>query len=81
MDSTKTARTFRGLPYSGNFKEPMDISEAAFILGCRETSSSAKINKRFRALMILNHPDTGGSPYIAGKINEAKQILSKHNPD
>jgi DnaJ family protein C protein 19 len=63
--------------YEGGFEDTMTKREAALILGVRESSSPQRIKDAHRKLLILNHPDTGGSTYISGKINEAKELLLK----
>nr|XP_009797012.1 PREDICTED: mitochondrial import inner membrane translocase subunit TIM14-3-like isoform X1 [Nicotiana sylvestris] len=73
-------QTFKAAPrvrrfYHGGFEQVMTRREAALILGVRESAVLEKIKEAHRRVMVANHPDAGGSHYIASKINEAKDIL------
>jgi DnaJ homolog subfamily C member 19 len=61
----------------GGFEPVMSYREACQILGVKENASPDIIKKAHRAVMLPNHPDRGGSPFIASKINEAKEMLDK----
>ena len=61
--------------YEGGFEDKMTRREAALILGIRESSPKQKVKEAHRRVLLLNHPDRGGSTHIATKINEAKEML------
>ncbi|CAN8097249.1 unnamed protein product [Discula destructiva] len=64
--------------YKGGFESRMNRKEASLILSLHEGAvTKEKIRKAHRTLMLLNHPDRGGSPYLATKVNEAKDLLEK----
>ncbi|VDP64110.1 unnamed protein product [Schistosoma mattheei] len=64
--------------YRGGFEQNMSRREAALILGVSQQSSRNKIRDAHKKIMLLNHPDKGGSPYLAAKINQAKDILESN---
>ncbi|KAK7463544.1 mitochondrial import inner membrane translocase subunit TIM14 [Stygiomarasmius scandens] len=62
----------------GGFKAKMDRKEAVAILGLKDGPQlRLKLKDAHRQIMLANHPDRGGSPYLASKINEAKDLLEK----
>ncbi|OMO73489.1 hypothetical protein COLO4_27073 [Corchorus olitorius] len=61
--------------YEGGFQPVMTRREAALILGVRESVAIEKVKEAHRRVMVANHPDAGGSHYLASKINEAKDVM------
>jgi len=57
----------------------MTKREASLILGVGLSTSRQRIRDAHRRIMLANHPDKGGSPYLASKINEAKDILESND--
>ncbi|ETW83204.1 mitochondrial import inner membrane translocase, partial [Heterobasidion irregulare TC 32-1] len=62
----------------GGFKAKMDRKEAIAILGLKDGPLlKTKLKDAHRHIMLANHPDRGGAPYLASKINEAKDLLER----
>ena len=59
------------------FKGKMSVAEAYEVLGLKSGASKQEITEAHRKLIQKNHPDRGGSDYLAAKINLAKKTLLK----
>ena len=68
------ARVFRPEGVLTGFKTRMDRKEALLILDVSEDRREA-IEKAYKHLILRNHPDHGGSEYLASKINQARGVL------
>jgi hypothetical protein len=55
----------------------MDKAQARKILQLEDNASAEEIIAAHKKMMAKNHPDKGGSTYLASQINQAKDVLLK----
>ena len=57
--------------------EISNLDEAYEILGIHKNASLEEIETAYKDLIRKNHPDNGGSEYLAKKINLAREFILK----
>jgi hypothetical protein len=73
--ATPIASPQRQISAPADHDDGMSLKEALEVLGLSEGADLASIHAAHRRLMRGADPDTGGSPYLAARIDEARDIL------
>ncbi|MFN4018200.1 MAG: hypothetical protein ACK4JB_22885 [Reyranella sp.] len=75
--TTPIASTQRHIPAPSDAEgdEGMTLREALDVLGLAEGADLASVHAAHRRLMRGADPDGGGSPYLAARIDEARDVL------
>jgi len=58
---------------------PADVTEASALLGVAPDADDDEVRAAHRRLIALAHPDKGGTPALASRINAARDILLQRN--
>ena len=53
----------------------MDRAEALQVLGLHDPASDADVRAAWVRLMRAAHPDSGGSDWLAARVNQARDVL------
>lgn len=62
-------------PQPGRAAAKMDRTEALGVLGLRDPVSNEDVRAAWVRLMRVAHPDSGGSDWLAARVNQAKDVL------
>ena len=61
--------------YDSSTADDMNRIQALDILGLGNEATKSQIIEAHRRLILANHPDRGGSTFLAAQINKAKEVL------
>ncbi|MGD0432196.1 MAG: DnaJ domain-containing protein [Acetobacteraceae bacterium] len=67
--------TPHGTPPPRRQSSTMTRAEAYEVLGLKPGANDDEIHSAHRRLMRMGHPDTGGSDWLASRINQARDVL------
>ena len=62
-------------PPTGNRSGWMSTEEAMQVLGLKPGATTAEIRQAHLRLMRTAHPDSGGSDWLAARVNQARDVL------
>ena len=72
---------FQGRRKLPRMADPAALTEARELLGLPADADRAAIIAAHRRLIARNHPDAGGSAGLAARLNAARDLLLKSQPE